>query len=142
MNEHFSGYHAFLKEEINKFKDTVDPSISHIPDFFMLLADLLNILRIDKKDRRKICSALAYFVAPGDWIPEELHGPSGYIDDVYLSCYVLDKLSKKYGIQHMNELWEGGGNFEEVLKKSLESSKKFIEKSNLKKKILEYVGLK
>ena len=39
--------------------------------------------------RLEISAAIAYYVAPDDIIPEEIYGPYGYIDDIFISVYVL-----------------------------------------------------
>ena len=46
----------------------------YIPDFFKLLCNLLDE-NLKPEDRRKINSALAYFVILNDAMSEEIYGP-------------------------------------------------------------------
>lgn len=141
MKDEYEGYYEFLKKEINKFKGDFDNFIYYVPEFFKLLCDLLNS-KIKRKDRMRITCALGYFVTPRDVIPEEIYGPAGYIDDVFLCCYVLNDLKNKYGIDFLKSLWEYDEDLDEVLDYSFKHSSKAIEGKKLKGKILKYVGLK
>lgn len=141
MKEKYKGYYHFLKEEMNRFRGEFDDFILHVPNFFKVLSNILN-KKIDKKDRRKINCALGYFVAPSDVIPEEIYGPLGYVDDIFICCYVLKELKKKYGTELLRSCWEGDEDLEEVLDYSYKKSKKEIEEKGLKDEILEYSGLR
>ena len=141
MKQEYSGYYDFLKDEIKKFKGDFDPYIFYIPEFFQLLCNLLDEDKLEKDDRMKICCALGYFVVPNDVIPEEIYGPAGYVDDIYLCCYVLDELNKKYGSEFLKGHWNGDEGLDDVLKYSFEKSSKEIEEKGLKNEILKYIGL-
>ena len=141
MKQQYAGYYDFLKDEIRKFKGDFDDYIFYIPDFFNLLCNLLDDDRLDKLDRLKISGALAYFVVPNDVIPEEIYGPAGYIDDIFLCCYVLNDLEKKYGKNFLVEYWRGDEDIIEVLDYSFKKSSKIIKEKGLKDEILKYVGL-
>lgn len=140
MKQEYEGYYDFLKREISRFKGGFDDYIFYIPDFFKLLCDLLNS-DVKKGDRLKIAGALGYFVAPGDVIPEEIYGPAGYIDDIFLCCFVLNGLREKYGIDFLKSFWDCEEDLDEVLDYSYEQSSKVIEDKKLKNEILRYVGL-
>jgi uncharacterized membrane protein YkvA (DUF1232 family) len=93
-------YYDFLKYELDNFQGDFDSFILYIPDFFKLLCNLLDE-DFDKQDRRIINSALAYFVVPNDVILEEIYGPMGYVDDVFVCVKVLKKLQEKYGLEKL-----------------------------------------
>lgn len=141
MKKDYKGYYDFLKEEIKRFKGDFEEFILYIPDFFKLLCGLLNE-DIEKDDRRKINSALAYFVVPNDIIPEEIYGPMGYVDDIYLCTLVLKEMQKKYGVELLKSLWESDEDFEEVLEVSYQKSLELLEERNIVEDILKYSGLK
>lgn len=141
MNEDYKGYYHFLKEELDRFRGEFDDFILHIPNFFKLLSNLLNE-DIDSEDRKRVNCALGYFVAPTDVIPEEIYGPLGYIDDIFLCCYVLKELEEKYGPKLLRSCWEADEDIKEVLDYSYEKSKEEIEERGIKDEILEYSGLK
>jgi uncharacterized membrane protein YkvA (DUF1232 family) len=133
-------YYRFLKDEIINFEGDFPKYVLYIPDFFRLLCKLTEE-NIDVVDKRKINSALAYFVIPNDAIPEDMYGPAGYIDDVYICCHVLIGLKEKYGIEILNKCWEGEENFEKVLELSYNESKKELEEKGLLEEVLKIACL-
>ena len=141
MIREYKGYYEFLKDEMDRFRGDFDNYIFYVPEFFKLLCDLLNE-DIEKEDRNKISCALGYFVAPEDVIPEEIYGPAGYIDDIFLCCFVLNDLKDKYGIKLLKSLWNHDEDLEFVLNYSYKESSKIIKEKNLEDEILKYVGLK
>ena len=140
MKGKYTGYYELLKEEVNGFEDA-EPYIYLLPDFFKLLCDLLDT-QVGKDDRVRISCALANFVSPGDIIPEEVYRPSGYVDDIFLSCYVLDMIRSNYGIGIMEPYWEREEDLGTALDDALKRSTAVIEEHDLKDEILTYVGLK
>ena len=81
---------------------------------------------IDKVAKKEIYSALAYFVIPNDVIPEDLYGPAGYIDDMFVCAKVLNNLKDKYGINFLNRYWDQDEELEEVLNLCLKKSQKIF----------------
>lgn len=134
-------YFDFLQEELNSFEGDFDKFIYYIPDFFTLLCNLLDE-DIETGDRRKINSALAYFVVPNDVISEEIYGPMGYVDDIYVCTVVLKEMQEKYGFELLKQLWENDENLNYVLDYSFNKSSQMLEEQNLIDEILEYSGLK
>ena len=133
-------YYDFLKYELDNFQGDFDSFILYIPDFFKLLCNLLDE-DFDKQDRRIINSALAYFVVPNDVIPEEIYGPMGYVDDVFVCVKVLKTLQEKYGIEKLARLWDCDEELDEVIDYSYKKSLEILKKQNLVKQVLEYSGV-
>jgi len=123
-------FEAFLREDLNNYEGDFDKFILYAPDFFKLLCELLDE-DLDNEDKRKINSALAYFVLPNEIIPEETSGPLGYVDDIYVCCVVLKNLSTKYGIARINKLWNQDEDFEVVLNKCFKGSENILKEKNL-----------
>lgn len=137
----FKSYYEYLKESINKYKGNFYKEILYVPEFFKLLSDILSADDLSSDDRLKICAVLGYFVAPYDIIPEDIYGPAGYIDDLYLCSFLLIQLKFKYG-NILEKLWFLEEDIYEVLDKTYQSSKKEMERQGLIEDILDYVGLK
>ena len=81
-----------------------------VPDFFYLLVMLTLDDRIAAIDKAKFAGVLAYFFSPIDFLPEALLGPVGYLDDLILSCYVLNlyvNQQDEAGKEVVKELWPG-----------------------------------
>lgn len=137
----YGGYYEFLKDEIDGYRGKFDDFILYIPDFFKMLTNILNE-DIEREDRMKINCVLGYFVAPADVIPEEVYGPLGYVDDMFLCCLTLRELREKYGLEFLNTCWEFDEELGEVLDYSYQKSKKIVEEEGIRDEVLEYAGLK
>jgi len=133
-------YYDFLKEELNNFEGKFPKYILYIPEFFKLLCQLTEE-DLTTEEKRKINSALAYFVIPNDVIPEDIYGPVGYVDDIYVCCHVLKDLENKISLKKLSELWEGEEDFEKVLDISFNESKKELEEKDLLKEVLKVASL-
>jgi uncharacterized membrane protein YkvA (DUF1232 family) len=135
-----NSYYEYLKDEINNFEGDFESYILYVPDFFKLLCSLVDE-KIDKKDKKDIFSALAYFVIPNDIIPEDMYGPQGYVDDIFVCCAVLKRVSEKYGVKYLKRFWDQDESLEEVIYICYNKSKKLLEKKKLLKKTLKLAAL-
>jgi uncharacterized membrane protein YkvA (DUF1232 family) len=101
-------FDELLKEEIAVYEGRHDDLIYLAPDFYRLLTRLLDDPRLPSQLRPLIASAIAYFILPADIIPEELYGPYGYVDDIWLCAYVADEVCQQLGDEAiLVENWEG-----------------------------------
>ncbi|MCK9151805.1 DUF1232 domain-containing protein [Methanobacterium alcaliphilum] len=136
----FKDFYELLKENLDSFEGEYDKFIDFGPDLFNLLTKLLNEEFLSSDDRMMVNSAIAYFVAPYDVIPEQIYGPYGYVDDIFISCYVLLNIGESYGFSLLEEIWDDQlPNLEETLNLCYNKSKKIVGKD--KKEILRYGGL-
>ena len=96
METAFKDFYDTLIENLETYSGEYESFIDYGPSLFKTLCDLLNC-EIDYSLKLPICGAIAYYVAPDDIISEQLYGPYGYIDDIYLSSYVLKMVADKHG---------------------------------------------
>ena len=89
METNFKDYIDVLEENLRSYEGEYNKIVDYSPILFKLLTDILNEKIISSETRLKISAALGYFVAPFDIIPEQIYGPDGYIDDLYIVSYVL-----------------------------------------------------
>ena len=75
-----------------------------------------------------------------DVIPETIYGPYGYIDDIYISVYVLNRIAEKYGYDLLQEVWNFDNNIKDVLDDCYNKSSEILEEDQIEA-ILIYVGL-
>ena len=140
MSEKYNNYLQFLKDRIYGYKGKFDEYIYYTPDFFQILCNLLDESVLSKNEKNMILCALGYFVAPNDVIPEEIYGPAGYIDDIFLCCHVLKHLALQHGIELIEQYWqEENENFGEILESSYKNSKNAL--GTKAEQVLHYVGL-
>lgn len=136
----FKGFYEVLKENLESYRGKFDDIIYYCPELFKLLTNLLNENSIKADMRLKINAALSYFVAPNDVVPEEIYGPMGYIDDIFICAYVLRIIRDNFGIEFLEKNWNGTEPIEDVLDHIYEKSKKVV--ADKADEILVYAGLK
>ena len=140
MENQFKDFYDVLRENLDSYRGEYERFIDYGPDIYKLLVDILNEKTLNSEFRMKICATLGYFVVPFDIIPEQIYGPHGYIDDIFLCSYVLKEIKEEKGIVFLDEFWDGDEEFEDVLDVCYNQSKEIIgDKIN---EILDYVGFK
>jgi uncharacterized membrane protein YkvA (DUF1232 family) len=139
--EKMKQYADYLNEEIHNFDGTFEKYIFYAPDFFKLLCDLLDSKEINKDDKKRINSAIAYFVVPRDFIPEELYGPAGYIDDIFICVVVIKYIKSKYGENMIKSKWVGEEPIIDVINHCYSKTKEELEKHKLVDKLLKSILL-
>ena len=102
-----------LRDSIRRYLDrkgTVGKSAEWlllVPDVFMLLWRLINDGRVNGKNKVMLGSGLAYYLFPFDIIPEGFMGPTGFVDDLVLAVYILNRLLADTDPQILREHWSG-----------------------------------
>jgi len=136
-------YIDYFKDEIRLLEDSgkeFDVSILYFPDIITLLCALLDEDSVEKESRIMIHVALGYLLVPNDVLPEDVYGAYGYMDDMYLSCIILNNMRSKYS-ELMDRLWTNDTSLEKVLDLCTFRSEKFLEEKGLKEKLLKFCGL-
>jgi len=140
MEKEYKDFYDVLRENLDTYRGDYERFVDYGPELFKLLTDVLNEKSLNPKIRLKVCAALGYFVVPFDIIPEQIYGPHGYIDDIYLCIYVLKEIQDEKGIVFLDELWEGDEEIEDVLDVCYHQSKEIL--GEKVQEIMDYVGFK
>ncbi|MCI6775401.1 YkvA family protein [Methanobrevibacter boviskoreani] len=135
----FKNFSNTLIENLNSFDDGYASFIDYAPDLFSLLCDILDEKIINQELRVYLTSAIAYFVIPNDVISEEIYGAYGYVDDIYISVYVLRKVADENGYEILQKHWNDDSNIENVINECYDSSLELLEDKVYD--VLSYVGL-
>ena len=113
MSEQHNEYIDGLRSKIqNWLKTTVGKTskwgkyIQYTPDLFHLLIKLSGENDITLQSRDKLTVAIAYFVSPLDFIPEEFWGALGYVDDIALTAYILNDILQSNDPQIILKHWQ------------------------------------
>ncbi len=77
------------------------------PDLFHLLCKLAVDSDVPIKKRIKLAGAIAYFMSPIDFLPEEIIGPAGYLDDISVAAYILNDIINNVDPQIVRRHWAG-----------------------------------
>lgn len=139
METNFKDYYDVLKENLESYEGEYDKIVDYSPKLFKLLTDILNEKVIDSESRLKISAAIGYFVAPFDIIPEQIYGPDGYIDDIYICAYVIKEIGDELGYEFLENLWESEDDLKQVIEECYSKSEGILgDKTNL---VLGYIGI-
>ena len=107
------------------------------PHFFKLLCNILNDQFIDWHTRILISSALGYFVMDEDVIPDNIE--NGYVDDLFIICYVLREIKNNISSELIEENWPYEEDIFELVDDIYEKSYRIVQDKACE--ILQTVGI-
>ena len=132
-------FDELLRQEIAVYEGRHDDLIYLAPDFYRLLTRLLDDPQLPLRLRPLIACAIAYFILPADVIPEELYGPYGYVDDIWLCAYAADVVRRELGDEAiLVENWEGEAPLLPLIAEVLDKEQDLI--GDGRERILRYTG--
>ena len=137
MDAVFKDYYDTLVENLETYSGEYESFIDYGPKLFKLLCDLLNC-DMEKSLRLPICGAIAYYVTPDDVIPENVYGPYGYIDDIYLSTHVLKMVAETHGWELIQDV--STPDIENVIEECEEKSLEILSDDEIRR-IMDYIGI-
>lgn len=135
----FKDFSDTLRENLESFDEEYAPFIDCGPNLFTLLCDVLDKKVLSRESRLEINSAIAYYVIPNDVIPEEIYGPYGYIDDIFVAVYVLRRIADIHGYNFLQDVWRPNNDVKEVMDDCYDHSLELLEDKVYP--ILSYCGL-
>ncbi|MCX7623070.1 MAG: DUF1232 domain-containing protein [Thermomicrobium sp.] len=138
-NLDYRGFYELLVDHVRGYRGDVDEIVLLAPDLFRFLTNLLEDPRVHATARQLVCAALAYFVVPYDVEPEEIYGPRGFVDDVYLCAYVARVLRAMLPADVMEVAWDAEFPLFETIDRVYEQARQVLgERTDA---VLRYVGL-
>ncbi len=97
-----------LEEDTADYQGEYQDIIRQAPGFYRLMTNLLEEPALLGRFRPLVLAAIAYFVLPTEIYPEDLEGPMGYIDDIFLCALVADQIRRELRNEEiLKENWEG-----------------------------------
>lgn len=135
----FKDFSDTLRENLDNFEGEYASFIDCGPDLFNLLCDILSNEKISPEFRLKISAAIAYYVVPDDVIPEEVYGPYGYIDDIFIAVYVLRMVADEYGYEVLRDVWKNENDVKNIMDDCYNNSLELL--GDKVYRVLTYVGL-
>lgn len=132
-------FYEKLKQDIETYEGRHDEFIYFTPEWFKLMTNLLDDARLPYRLKPLVSCAIAYFIIPADIISEEIHGPYGYIDDIFFCAFVVKEIEKRTKDEALLvENWEGEGDIMQLVDQMLKDEEELI--GDKKKLILDYTG--
>jgi uncharacterized membrane protein YkvA (DUF1232 family) len=71
-------------------------------------------------------------------IPEDLHGPCGYVDDIFLRAFLADRIQEEVGDKILIENWDGEALLIELIEDILDSEAELIGEE--RSRLLSHIG--
>jgi len=114
MNKEQKDFYKKIRTEIREWIYTKSGNDNRWADYILLAPDLFHLLiklsldkevPLDKKVR--LGAVIAYFILPLDFLPEILLGPVGYLDDIFVSAYILNEMFNTIDPQIILRHWAG-----------------------------------
>jgi uncharacterized membrane protein YkvA (DUF1232 family) len=104
-----------LRDFVQGYSGAYERSVRRAPDVYDLFAQLFADERVDREARLLVNGVLAYFVAPGDAMPEDTLGPYGLLDDLFVAAHAFRRLRRELPDEVLVRAWRAEGDLDEVL---------------------------
>ena len=132
-------FDALLEKDVADYEGDFSSLIRKAPALYGLMTRLLSDNALPSKMSPLVIAAIAYFILPGDIIPEDKLGPAGYVDDIYLCAFAANEITKATGSQEiLVRNWDGDASVMAVVKEILDQEKELL--GDKRDRILEYIG--
>ncbi len=140
MNEEQQDFYKKVRTEVRDWIDTKSGNENRWADYILLAPDIFHLLiklsldkevPLDKKVR--LGAVIAYFILPLDFFPEILLGPIGYLDDIFISAYILNEMLVSIDPQIILRHWAGDRDLLNAIKSILANANEFLNKNLLQK---------
>jgi uncharacterized membrane protein YkvA (DUF1232 family) len=132
-------FDVLLQEDIQTYEGRHDDLIYQAPGIYRLLTRLLDDPMLPGRLRPLVLAAIAYFILPADIIPEDVNGPYGYVDDIFLGAFVADRVCREVGSENiLVGNWDGEAPIIALVRDILASEKDLI--GDERERILAYIG--
>jgi len=138
--EQYRSFFQNLKRDVHNHDSKYNELLVFCPKLFKLLCDILTDKRTDWHTKLLINSALAYFVLPDDIIPDYDASGKGYLDDLFLTSFVLVEIKTNIDESLLKDNWNEDGDILGIIEEIHDKTKIILGERYLD--ILRLVGLK
>lgn len=132
-------FDMILEKDIREYSGEHSEIIFQAPAFYRLMTRLLGDPALPRKLWQLVIAAIAYFILPADIIPESIHGPRGYIDDLFICAIVAQRIRQETGSDSiLINNWDGTRPIIPLIDEMLAREKELV--GGQKEQLLEYIG--
>ena len=153
--EEYERFHQQLQRQVEMYldkdgiykpkKEVVQGKIREylllIPNFFLLLYNLLLDKRVSPENKAILTIALAYIISPLDFLPEVIFGPLGYLDDLVVAVLALDRIFNHTSQKIVREHWRGEKDILLLVQETIKNSQNFLDQ-RIWRKVKEFLDKK
>ena len=101
----FLSFSEIVRKNVQNYTGPHSNIIRFAPDFFDLLIELYK-RDIPHPYKGMVNAVISYFVLPDDLLPEDKLGAFGYLDDLYLCAYIINKSRNNRNLSKLiEETW-------------------------------------
>ena len=132
-------FDQLIQKDIDGYEGRHEELIYQAPSIYRLLTHLLDDPNLPGKFRPLIIAAIAYFILPADIMPEDLKGPYGYADDIFLAALILQQIQNTLDSDDILDTnWDGSVPIGILIENILSEEKSLI--GDKRELILWYIG--
>ncbi len=132
-------FDQLIQEDITDYEGLHEELIDQAPALYRLMTHLLNDPNLPGHLRPLVITAIAYFILPADIMPEDLKGPYGYVDDIFLTAFIADHIRKELQSDEiLTTNWDGNFPILTLIEKVMSEEKALI--GDRRDLILWYIG--
>ena len=110
--------------------------VAILPDCFYFVSELAADNSLPMPVKEKLAKAIAYVISPWDFLPEEVVGPAGFLDDVTVCAVILNQVISDIDKDVWQKYWKGNEDLIPLIGKVLADAEEMLGKELLGK-ILE-----
>ena len=86
-----------IEEDIAGYTGPNADLVRWVPAVYRLMRHMLEDPLLPGRLRPLVLAAIAYFILPSEIISEDLRGPSGYQDDLFLCAWIAERIRQDLG---------------------------------------------
>ena len=105
MNLESFNFEKYLSESVHEYQGSHKNSINALPDLYKFLENSLQDDDLAYSLRNDIYVTFGYLFYPHDLYSEEEHGPIGFVDDLMLILFVINKIEQNHGQEFIKKHW-------------------------------------
>ena len=109
--------------------------VALMPDCFYFVAELAADKSLSVTTREKLAKVIAYVISPWDFLPEEVVGPAGFLDDITVCAVILNQVIFDMDIAVWSKYWKREKDLHSLIKSVLNDAEEMLGKE-LNEKIL------
>jgi len=109
------------------------------PDLFVLICRLAGDSRVSARWKGQLLAVIAYFISPVDLLPEAMFGAFGYMDDLMLTAFILNRLINEIDPDIVRGHWSGRRDILELTQHMLNHADELLG-GGLWKRVREVLG--
>lgn len=136
----YMDFYANLKKIIENSESQHKNILGYCPEFYLLLCNILIDKKSDWNTKILVNSAIAYFVVKEDIIPDDSKDGMGFIDDLFITSFVLMEIKENIDKNLLIDNWQLESDILSIVEDVFTKSKILVGDKYID--ILKLVGLK